>query len=227
MLSGTTATVTLYNTSTGFANGQQVHIDGAAQTQYDGDFAIANVTVNPGAGTTTFTCTVSGSPASPATPAAGQSLTAGVDSEFQTLESGATATWSASSLASASYTVYAHLNLYDGDNNLRSDLDSAAQYTVTCGSTSTTVLVNQDQVPATLSVTSLTYNSATGLATATAAGSGPSAGSIVHISGATQTPYDGDLRGAERHGIRTARPPSPTWSTGSPPRPPPAPLRPA
>ncbi|MGA2033900.1 MAG: lamin tail domain-containing protein, partial [Thermoguttaceae bacterium] len=112
-------------------------------------------------------------------------------SEFQTLESGATATWSASGLASASYTVYAHLNLYDGDNNLRSDMDSAAQYTVTCGGTPTTVLVDQDQVPATLSVTSLTYNSATGLATATAAGNGLGAGSIVHISGATQTPYDG------------------------------------
>ena len=56
-----------------------------------------------------------------------------MDSEFQTLESGATATWSASGLASASYTVYAHLNLYDGDNNPLSDLDSSAQYTITCG----------------------------------------------------------------------------------------------
>ena len=187
---GTTATVTLNNTSTGFLNGDCVHIDGAAQTEYNGDFVIAGVTVNSGAGTTTFTYTLTGSPSSPATPLAGQSLTAGKDSEFQTLESGATATWSASSLASASYTVYAHLNLYDGDNNLRGDMDSAAQYVVTNGTTATTVLVNQNQVPATLSVTSLTYNNTTGLVTA-AAGNALSAGSIVHISGATPSQYDG------------------------------------
>ena len=198
-LSGTTATVTLNSTSTGFQNGDQIHIDGAAQSQYDGDFAIANVTVNSAAGTTTFTYTVNGSPASPATPAAGQSLTAGKDSEFETLESGATATWSASSLASASYTVYAHLNLYDGDNNPLSDLDSSAQYTVTCGGASTTVLVDQDQVPATFSVTSLTYNNTTGLVTATAAGNGLSAGSIVHISGRHANAIRRHLRRPERH----------------------------
>ena len=45
-------------------------------------------------------------------------LADGLPGESETLESGATATWSASGLASASYTVYAHLNLYDGDNNL-------------------------------------------------------------------------------------------------------------
>ena len=96
-------------------------------------------------------------------------------------------------MASASYTVYAHLNLYDGDNNLLTDLDSAAQYTVTYdnGAQSATVVIDQDQVPATFSVTSLTYNNTTGLATAAAAGTGLSAGSIVHISGATQTQYDG------------------------------------
>jgi hypothetical protein len=113
------------------------------------------------------------------------------NSEFQTLESGATATWqTSSSLALASYTVYAHLNLYDGENNLR-NLDSMAQYTVTCNGTQTTVLVDQNQVVlATLSVTSLTY--ATGLVTGkTAAGSELSAGGIVHISGATQSQYDG------------------------------------
>ena len=94
------------------------------------------------------------------------SLPNGVASEFETLASGATATWSASGLASASYTVYAHLNLYDGDNNLLTDLDSQAQYTVTCGGTPTTVTIDQAQVPATLSVTSLTYNNTTGLVTA-------------------------------------------------------------
>ena len=187
---GTTATVTVSSTSTGFQNGQQIHIDGAAQSQYDGDFAIANVTVNSAAGTTTFTYTVNGAPASPATPAAGQSLAAGADSEFETLESGATATWSAASMASAAYTVYAHLNLYDGDNNPLS-LDSSAQYTVTCGSAQTSVLVNQDQVPAAFSVTSLTYDNTTGVVTAAAAGTGLSAGSIVHISGATPSQYDG------------------------------------
>ena len=195
-LDGTTATVTLNSTSTGFQNGDEIHIDGAAQTQYDGDFSIANMTVNSGAGTTTFTCTVNGSPASPATPLAGQSLTAGKDGELETLESGANATWLASGLASASYTVYAHLNLYDGDNNLLSDLDSQAQYTVTFGTTSTTVLVDQDQVPATLSVTSLTYNNTSGLVTAAANNALVNnnslvAGSIVHISGATPSQYDG------------------------------------
>ena len=85
-------------------------------------------------------------------------LADGLPSEYETLESGATATWSASGVASASYTVYAHLNLYDGDNNPLTDLDSSAQYTVTYGGTSTNVVVDQDQVPATLSVTSLTYN---------------------------------------------------------------------
>ncbi len=189
-LSGTTATVTLDTTGAAFQNGEYVHIGGAAQPQYDGDFAIANLAVDSGAGTTTFTYVVSGSPASPATPVAGQSLTAGRDGELQTLESGAGATWSASSLTSASYTVYAHLNLYDGDNNLRTDMDSMAQYTVTCNGIPTTVLVDQNQVPATLSVGSLTYSIATGLATATVA-NGLSAGSIIHISGAAQTQYDG------------------------------------
>ncbi len=75
-LSGTTATVTIDNTATGFSNGEQISIGGATQTQYNGSFTIANVTVNSTAGTTTFTCTVSGSPTSPATPLAGQSLIA-------------------------------------------------------------------------------------------------------------------------------------------------------
>ena len=72
--SGTTALVTLNNTSNGFQDGEYIDIGGAAQGQYDGDFAIGNVTVN--AGTTTFTYTVSGTPASPATPLSGQSLNA-------------------------------------------------------------------------------------------------------------------------------------------------------
>ena len=189
--SGTTATVTINSTSTGFQNGQYINISGAAQSQYDGDFPIASLTVNSGAGTTSFTYTVAGSPASPATAVAGQSLTAGLDSEFQTLESGAAATWSASGLASASYIVYAHLNLYNGANSLLNNLDSSAQYTITCGNAQETVTIDQNQVPASFSVTSLSYNSITGLATATAANTGLSAGSIVHISGATQTQYDG------------------------------------
>ena len=53
------------------------------------------------------------------------------------------------------------------------------------------MLVNQNQVPATLSVTSLTYNNTTGLVTATASNALDAAGSIVHISGATPAQYDG------------------------------------
>ena len=219
--SGTTATVTLNGTSTGLQNGDQVDIGGAAQSQYDGDdFVIGNVTVNSGPGTTTFTYTMTGSPASSATPLAGQVLSAGKD-EFETLESGATATWSASSVASGSYTVYAHLNLYDGDNNLLTDLDSSAQYTVTCGGTPTTVTVDQDQVPATLSVTSLTYSSTTGLATATAANT-LSAGNIIHISAPRKrnTTAPSSSRAPRRRVSLTSSP-------ARPPRPPPAPLRPA
>ncbi len=124
-------------------------------------------------------------------------LADGLPGEFETLESGATATWSpTSSLASASYTIYAHLNLYDGDNNPLSDLDSSAQYTVNFDGNSIPVLVDQDQVPATLSVTSLTYDNSSGLVTANANNSlinnnSLVAGSIVHISGATPSQYDG------------------------------------
>ncbi|MGA2254755.1 MAG: lamin tail domain-containing protein, partial [Thermoguttaceae bacterium] len=75
-LSGTTATVTLNGASTALLNGEEIYIGGAAQSQYDGEFAIGNVTVNSAAGTTTFTYTVTGSPASPATPLAGESLVA-------------------------------------------------------------------------------------------------------------------------------------------------------
>ncbi|MGA2501590.1 MAG: lamin tail domain-containing protein, partial [Tepidisphaeraceae bacterium] len=213
-LSGTTATVTLGTAGSGLQNGDSIHIDGAAQTQYDGDFSIANVAVNSGAGTTTFTCTVNGSPASPATPVSGQSITAGKNSEFESLESGATATWSAAGLAAASYTVYAHLNLYDGDNNRRSDMDSVAQYTVSYGATQTLVQVNQDQVPATLSVTSLTYNNTSGLVTAAANNAlannnSLAAGSIVHISGATPSAYDGAFV------VQSATPTSFTYSLSS------------
>ena len=45
----------------GFSNGETITIAGASQSQYDGNFVIANVTAN------TFTYTISGSPASPAT----------------------------------------------------------------------------------------------------------------------------------------------------------------
>ena len=193
--SGTTATVTLSTTASGLQNGDYVHVAGAAQGPYDGDFIIANVTVALAAGTTTFTYTMSSSPVSPATPLSGQSITAGKDSEFESLASGATATWSASNVAAGSYTVWAHLNLYDGDNNPLSP-DSQAQYTVTCDGTPTTVTIDQDQVPATLGVTGMSYNNASGLVTV-AANNTPvnnnalAAGSIVHISGATPSQYDG------------------------------------
>ncbi len=295
-LSGTTATATLDSASTILQNGEQIYIGGAAQSQYDGDFIIANVAANSSAGTTTFTYTVTGSPASPATAISGESIFAamgstnftllqtpsfgtlsgttysgaansipyvsplvtdeimydpaqptateaadgyvdhdfeylelynrssspvplsnyyvaggigytpgwipdgslasnGTNSEFETLASGATATWSASNVPSGSYTVYAHLNLYDGDNNPVSP-DSQAQYTVTCGGVPTTMTVDQAQVPTTLSVSSLTYNNSSGLVTAAANNSilnnnSLAAGSIVHISGATPSQYDG------------------------------------
>ena len=290
-LSGTTATVTVDSTSTTLQNGNQIDIVGAAQTQYDGDVAIANVTVNSTAGTTTFTYTVIGSPTSPATPVAGESLGAttgstnftllqtpefgkligttysgaansvpyvsplvtdeimydpsqptaaeaaagyvdndfeylelynrssspvslndyyvtggigytpgwladGLPNEYGTLESGATATWSAAGVASASYTVYAHLYLYDGDNNPLTDLDSSAQYTVTNGTQSTTVTIDQSQVPATFSITSLTYNNTTGLVTATASNA---------ASRGEHRSHFGRFAGAIRRGLRRGK----------------------
>ena len=180
---GTTATVTINNTATGFQNGNEIHIDGAVQSVYNGDFAIANMTL--AGSTTTFTYTLSAAATSPAT----GTLTAGKDSEFETLESGATATWSAAALASSTYTVYAHLNLYDGDNNPLS-LDSQAQYTITGSGAPTTVTVDQNPKSATYSVTSLTYSNTSGLATATMSNS-YSAGDVVYISGASPSQYDG------------------------------------
>ena len=56
---GSTATVTIPNH--GYSNGNQVRISGADQPEYNGLFTIADVTTN------TFTITVSGQPASPAT----------------------------------------------------------------------------------------------------------------------------------------------------------------
>ncbi len=61
--SGTTATVT--SPGHGFAEGDRVRISGAAQTEYNGDFIISNVTAD------TFTYTVAGAPSSPATGAIG------------------------------------------------------------------------------------------------------------------------------------------------------------
>src|SRR5208282_5338117 len=57
--SGTTATVTLPDN--GYFNGETITIAGASQSQYNGNFVIANVTAN------TFTYTISGSPVTPAT----------------------------------------------------------------------------------------------------------------------------------------------------------------
>ncbi|MHB1034284.1 MAG: lamin tail domain-containing protein [Pirellulales bacterium] len=65
----------------------------------------------------------------------------GTGSEVWTLESGATATWTANNLAPGSYSVWAHYTLVDGDGKRRS-LDDAAQYTVN-GSAPVTVDQNQ------------------------------------------------------------------------------------
>jgi hypothetical protein len=73
----------------------------------------------------------------------------GMSNEVQTLESGATATWSTTGLASAAYTVYAHYTLVDGNGNRRTALDEAARYTITYAGGSATVTVNQNQIGAT------------------------------------------------------------------------------
>ncbi len=69
----------------------------------------------------------------------------GTGSEAWTLESGATASWSAAGLSSGSYTVYAHFSLVDGNGTRRSNLDQDAQYTITYAGGSTTVTVDQNQ----------------------------------------------------------------------------------
>ena len=50
--------------------------------------------------------------------------------ESETLESGATATWTTSGLAAGTYTVYADYDLTDPDGNART-VDGSAQYTIT------------------------------------------------------------------------------------------------
>ena len=69
----------------------------------------------------------------------------GTGSEAWTLESGATATWSAGNLQAAAYTIYAHFSLVDGNGTRRTNLDNNAQYTITYPGGSTTVTVNQNQ----------------------------------------------------------------------------------
>ena len=65
--SGATATALCADTS-GLANGSVAYLSGAAQSEYNGVFAVANVVAN-----TSFDYTVSGTPASPATLASGYS----------------------------------------------------------------------------------------------------------------------------------------------------------
>ncbi|HEY7115819.1 MAG TPA: lamin tail domain-containing protein, partial [Tepidisphaeraceae bacterium] len=69
-----------------------------------------------------------------------------IGNEVQTLESGATATWSANGLSTGSYTVWAHVNLVGPDGKRRTNLDDAAQYTITYAGGSTTVTVDQNQL---------------------------------------------------------------------------------
>lgn len=76
-------------------------------------------------------------------PADGTASITGTGNEVWTLESGATATWTAAGLAAGTYAVYAHYTLYDGDGNRRS-LDDAAQYTITGSAVPTTVTINQN-----------------------------------------------------------------------------------
>ena len=71
---GSTATVSMIGH--GFANGASVVIAGAAQSEYNGTFKITVVDAN------TFTYTLSGMPATPATPAVGTTITAGPPSSI-------------------------------------------------------------------------------------------------------------------------------------------------
>jgi hypothetical protein len=69
----------------------------------------------------------------------------GLGNEKQTLESGATATWSSPALSAGTYTVWAHLNLVGADGKRRTHLDDDAQYTITYAGGSFTVAVDQNQ----------------------------------------------------------------------------------
>ncbi|MGA2502076.1 MAG: lamin tail domain-containing protein, partial [Tepidisphaeraceae bacterium] len=73
--------------------------------------------------------------------------------EEETLEPGATATWTASGFTSGSHTLYAHINLVDGNGNRRANLDSVAQYSITymVGSSPVTTTVTVDQNQTTVS----------------------------------------------------------------------------
>ncbi len=66
----------------------------------------------------------------------------GVSGESDTLEGGATATWSTSALAAGTYTVYADYSLTDPDGNARL-ANPAAQYTITYPGGSKTVTIDQ------------------------------------------------------------------------------------
>jgi len=72
----------------------------------------------------------------------------GIGSEVWTLEPGATATWTADNLQNATYHVYAHYTLLDGDNKTRT-LDDAAQYTIAAAGGPATVTVDQNTAPGT------------------------------------------------------------------------------
>ncbi len=64
--------------------------------------------------------------------------------EKSTREQGATATWTAPALAGDTYTVWAHLNLADGDGRRRS-LDDLAQYTIATTGGPVSVTIDQNQ----------------------------------------------------------------------------------
>jgi fibronectin type 3 domain-containing protein len=66
----------------------------------------------------------------------------GIAGEDQTLESGATATWSTTALTAGTYTVYADYSLTDQNGNAR-NTDSDAQYTITYPGGSQTVTIDQ------------------------------------------------------------------------------------
>jgi hypothetical protein len=66
----------------------------------------------------------------------------GTSDESETLESGATATWTTNALAAGAYTVYADYSLTDPAGNSR-DVDAQAQYKITYPGGSSTVTLDQ------------------------------------------------------------------------------------
>lgn len=118
--SGSTATATTA-VAHGLATGETVRVSGAAETEYNGDVVI---TV---ASPTTFTYTVTGSPATPAT---GTLLYEKLDGTLPVLANTYAGSWSADA---ADEDIYLHLQAYDGTDTwtVRAKIGSVAAFSST------------------------------------------------------------------------------------------------